>query len=84
MADVSFNEEPISRSAPAPTRSLFMKLAYATGIPKNDTQAQYVLLGVLGIAFALMVWLLVPSFSSSRPVDSGFVEGQSVLVSPPQ
>lgn len=49
MADVSFNEEPQSL-APVPTnRSLFMKLAYATGIPKTDAQAQQVLLGVAGL-----------------------------------
>lgn len=66
MADVSFNEEPQYQNSAAPSRSLFMKLAYATGIPKSDTQAQYVLLGVAGVIFVGAVWLFIGALGTGR------------------
>lgn len=67
MADVSFNEEP--QSQPQNTvslkRSVFMSLAYATGIPKNDTQAQQVLLVVAG----LLVVAAIAYFVISSPKE---------------
>lgn len=65
MADVSFTEEPRS-VAPSQNRSLFMKLAYATGIPKNDAQAQQVLLGIAGV----LVVLAIAYFVMSSPKES--------------
>ncbi len=44
-----------------------MKLAYATGIPKNDTQAQQVLLGVAGICFLVVAGIFIVG-NLSKPV----------------
>ncbi|MBP7741427.1 MAG: hypothetical protein KA104_01925 [Candidatus Pacebacteria bacterium] len=59
MANVSFNEEPQFKNTTAPKRSVFMKLAYATGIPKNDVQAQKVLLGVVGLSLLIVLFILI-------------------------
>ncbi len=68
MSDVSFNEEPQSQSTVAPKRSVFMNLAYATGIPKNDVQAQRVLLGAAGILVVLAVgYFIISSPKESAP-----------------
>ncbi|MBP7741431.1 MAG: hypothetical protein KA104_01945 [Candidatus Pacebacteria bacterium] len=59
MSGVSFNEESQYKNAVAPKRSVFMKLAYATGIPENDVQAQYVLLGVAGLCVLVGIGIFV-------------------------
>lgn len=58
MADVSFNEEPQYRRPVTVKRSAFITFAYATGIPKNDTQAQYVLLGIVGVCVLIGIGVL--------------------------
>lgn len=63
MADVSFNEEPQTLSTSSVKRSFFITLAYATGIPKNDTQAQQVL---LGIGILLLVGATIPFFVGNK------------------
>lgn len=66
MSDVSFNEEPQGQNIVAPKRSVFMNLAYATGIPKNDAQAQYVLLGAAGTLVVLAVAYFIISSPKER------------------
>lgn len=66
MSDVSFNEEPQSQNIVVPKQSLFIKLAYATGIPKSDTQAQQVLLGAAGTLVVLAVAYFIISSPKER------------------
>lgn len=68
MPDVSFNEEPQYQNTASPKRSVFMTMAYATGIPKTDAQAQYVLLGAAGTLVVLAVgYLIISSPKESTP-----------------
>ncbi len=64
MSDVSFNEEPQRQNTASPKRSMLVSLAYATGIPKNDVQAQYVLLGV--VALCLLVGIVLAGHAPKR------------------
>lgn len=67
MSDVSFIEEPQLQSSVTTKPSLFIKFAYATGIPKNDTQAQQVLLGAVVFALLLIAGILFAG-NASKPV----------------
>ena len=84
MSDVSFNEEPQYRRPVTVKRSAFIAFAYATGIPKNDTEAQYALLGLAVFAVLLAVGIFF--FSSPRsskpaplPTDPASVPAHALI-----
>jgi len=57
MPDVLFDEEAISsyRRTPPPTSSGLMSFVQKTGLAKNPTEAAYVLAGVVGLSFVLIM-----------------------------
>jgi hypothetical protein len=64
MPDVLFTEETPQKKVIVAKRSLLVRLAYSTGIPKNDTEAQYVLLGV--VALCLLVGIVLAGHAPKR------------------
>lgn len=63
---VSFNEDkrfPVVRRNVK--RSMLVSLAYATGLARNDREAQCVLLGVFGLCLLLMFYVLFFKSSNS-------------------
>lgn len=58
MTDLQFDtEQEYTSQYTVPTQPLFVRWVLATGIVKDEKQAQYVLIGVAIVAILLAVWL---------------------------
>lgn len=56
MADVSFDEEPVAVPQPLSAQApALVRLVMRWGFAKDEKSAQYVLLGVVGISFIIMI-----------------------------
>ena len=80
MANVSFNEEPVSNTTYTPVKeSVFIRTVLATGIVRTSKQAEYVLVGVVVLAI-ILTFVLWPKGRPAPELDVNPVAGPSAVV----
>lgn len=79
MSDVQFQDQQ-PRYQYKKKQSFLMRLVFATGLAKNEQQAQYILLGVAVLALVIGAFLLFGVGRTPSSTQQEFLPGQSALV----
>lgn len=68
MTELQFQEDQeFSRPVIAPQQSLFIRLAYKTGLVQTERGAEYLLLSIAAIGILFTVFMLFSNGGSSKP-----------------